>query len=109
MTASPLRITVPLSLPGPGLSICPGKIDPWANSGPCSRDLAADIKAIKDWGASLVITLLEPFEFQLLHGEQLGDFVLQANTEWWHWPVIDGSPLIPAGFPRIGPIERPVH
>jgi ADP-ribosyl-[dinitrogen reductase] hydrolase len=50
-----------------GVTLCPGKYDPrggryqprairW------NRDLARDLDAIRDWGATAVVTLLEPEE-----------------------------------------------
>lgn len=97
MNNSPLRIMAPAALPGLGLSICPGKKDPHAHSGPCARDLNGDIAAIKAWGASMVVSLLEPFELRLLHVENLGEAVKAARMEWRHWPVIDQSPLAVRG------------
>lgn len=88
-----LRITSPASLPNLGLSICPGKIDPHAWSGPCSRNLAEDIQTIRDWGTSTVVTLMEDAELALLHVANLGDAVKKVGMEWRHWPVLDQSAL----------------
>ena len=90
---SPLRITHPASCPRIGLSICPGKVDPWAYSGPCQRDLASDVRAVRDWGASHVVTLLEPEEMAYLQVTGLGEEVRKQGMAWHHWPVIDGSAL----------------
>ncbi len=34
-----------------GVTFAPGKYDPYATNGPWRRDLAADLDAIKTWGA----------------------------------------------------------
>lgn len=88
-----LRITSPVSCPQIGLSICPGKVDPWAYSGPCVRDLATDVETIRHWGAHRVVTLLEADELEYLQVTGLGEEVRKAGMAWHHWPVIDGSAL----------------
>lgn len=90
---SPLRITSPASCPAIGLSICPGKVDALAFSGPCQRNLAEDVTSVKDWGAKRVITLLEQHELEYLQVARLGLEVENAGMLWHHWEVIDGSAL----------------
>lgn len=92
-----LRITTPRSLPGLGLSICPGKVDPHAGSGPCARDLREDVQAIRDWGAAMVVTLMERHELRQLQVADLGREVEAAGMAWRFWEIIDGSPMVPAG------------
>ncbi|MBD5538460.1 MAG: phosphatase [Desulfovibrio sp.] len=90
---SPLRITSPASCPQLGLSICPGKVDPWAYSGPCARNLGEDVETVRQWGATHVVTLLEPEELEYLQVTGLGEAVRQAGMAWHHWAVVDGSAL----------------
>lgn len=75
------------------MSLCPGKIDPWAMTGPVHRNLDDDLAVIKYWGAALVITLLEDFELGLLGVNNLGQAVAASGMEWRQWPVLDGSAL----------------
>ena len=88
-----LRITSPSSCDLIGMSICPGKVDAFAYSGPCHRNLDEDLDTIAQWGANRVITLLEPEELSYLQVEKLGDEVRKRGMIWHHWPVIDGSAL----------------
>ena len=88
-----LRITSPLSCPGLGMSICPGKVDPYAYSGPCARNLREDVETIRQWGAHRVVTLLEADELEYLRVTKLGEEVRNASMAWHHWQVIDGSAL----------------
>ena len=90
---SHLRITSPASCAQLGLSICPGKVDPWAYSGPCVRDLVTDVETIRQWGANHVVTLLEGAELEYLQVPALGEAVRKAGMAWHHWEVIDGSAL----------------
>ena len=63
-----------------GLTLCPGKKDPayqW------DRDLRTDVKAIRAWGASTVVTLIEHHEFQLLAIETLEQEVRSHGMDWW--------------------------
>jgi hypothetical protein len=39
-----------------GVTLCPGKYDPHAISGAWERDLALDLDAIRNWGASAIVT-----------------------------------------------------
>jgi len=74
-----------------GITFCPGKYDRHAMSGEWNRDLALDLKTIRDWGAAAVVTLLEPKELALLRVENLGEEVLRRNMLWFHLPIVDVS------------------
>jgi ADP-ribosyl-[dinitrogen reductase] hydrolase len=61
----PLQIDA-VEVPGGGLigmTFCPGKKQPQAHSGPWDRDLGIDLAAIRDWGAELLLSLVEEHEF----------------------------------------------
>src|SRR5258708_27195060 len=65
----PLQIATVSAGPGVGgvgITFCPGKYDPNAHTGGWERDLAIDLDAIRTWGASAVITLVEHKELMLL-------------------------------------------
>ncbi|WP_297390910.1 cyclin-dependent kinase inhibitor 3 family protein [Acidiferrobacter sp.] len=78
-----------------GITFCPGKYDPHAQTGSWDRDLSCDLDAIRNWGAAAVVTLLRQEEFVLLHVEQLGLEVRRRNMSWYHLPITDVS--IPDG------------
>lgn len=75
-----------------GITFCPGKHDASALTGGWARDLAADLDAIRHWGASLVITLVEPGELRLLRVPQLGEEVQRRAMQWLHLPIPDYHP-----------------
>jgi len=54
-----------------GMTICPGKKQARAASGSWNRDLDADLDAIKDWGAEVLVSLIEPAEYSRLGVEDL--------------------------------------
>jgi ADP-ribosyl-[dinitrogen reductase] hydrolase len=58
-------------------------------SGAWNRDLALDLDTIRDWGATAVVTLLEPHELTLLRVERLGEEVSRRNMQWFHLPIVD--------------------
>jgi ADP-ribosyl-[dinitrogen reductase] hydrolase len=60
-------------------------------TGNWERDLALDLDRVRDWGASAVVTPLEPKELALLRVEHLGDEVLRRNMIWFHLPIVDVS------------------
>ncbi len=96
--SNPLRIDA-VAAPGGGeigMALFPGKCDPYAAFGPWDRDLQADLAAIRQWGATVVLTLVEEFEFALLGRPQFG--VEVARLFRWIWlPIADGQ-VPDAGF-----------
>ena len=79
-----------------GLTLCPGKQDRTARSGPWARDLDLDLDAIQRWGATALISLIEDHEFDRLSVRGLHDAVETRHMEWWHLPIPDGEPPGPA-------------
>ena len=71
-----------------GLTLCPGKIDvgrQW------NRNLHHDLVAIKDWGATTIVTLIEDFEFSMLQVPTLGQEIQRTGIYWVHLPIRDVS------------------
>ena len=88
----PLRIdAIPVGEQGGliGVTLCPGKYQHNAISGDWNRSLALDVAAIRQWGANLVISLIEDAEFSELRVEKLPDMLREANVEWMHMPIAD--------------------
>lgn len=88
---SPLQIAEVLLGPNEGrlgLTLCPGKKD---RSRSWDRDLKEDVRAIRAWGASTVVTLIEDHEFHLLEIENLEQEVRAQGMDWMHLPIIDVS------------------
>lgn len=82
--------------PGPGLgrigiTFCPGKKDAEALAGEWFRDLAADLDTVRDWGASAVVTLLQPREMEDLDVVRLGPETEARHMSWFHLPIADVS------------------
>lgn len=71
-----------------GLTLCPGKKDPGSH---WNRDLAQDLQAIRDWGATTVVTLIEDHEFEMLGVQTLGQDVRALGLAWVHLPILDVS------------------
>ena len=69
-----------------GLTICPGKKDGYRQ---WDRDLETDLRAIRNWGASTVVTLIEAHEFSLLAIDTLGQEVQRMGMHWLHLPIRD--------------------
>jgi ADP-ribosyl-[dinitrogen reductase] hydrolase len=74
-----------------GVTFCPGKYDPAAQTGAWDRDLAIDLDAIRRWGAAAVVTLLEHKELALLRVASLGEEVSRRGMSWFHLPIVDVS------------------
>ena len=90
---NPLRIDI-VAVPGRpgaiGMTLCPGKKDPYAKYGAWDRDLRADLQAIRDWGATSIVSLMEGFEFWLL-GVPEFEARVSADFRWLWLPIPDGG------------------
>ena len=75
-----------------GITLCPGKTDPDAMTGAWARDLGIDLDAIRDWGATAVLSLITDEEIKYLRVGDLGKAVRDRHMEWWHVPIPDGMP-----------------
>ena len=92
---SPLRIgTVILGggLGRIGITLCPGKKDPHAESGPTDRNLDLDLDVVHSWGATAVISLITDQEIDYLKVRGLPKAVYDRHMEWWHLPIPDVHP-----------------
>ena len=86
----PLRIAdLPVGAGVIGVTLCPGKCGDSVFGAGWARDLATDIAAIREWGASAVVTLIEDQEFELLGVSALPLALRAAGIEWHHLPVKD--------------------
>jgi ADP-ribosyl-[dinitrogen reductase] hydrolase len=91
---SPLRIDAVAAGPNGGLigmTFCPGKKQPVAMSGAWDRDLRADVETVANWGASVVVTLMEAQEMDELRVKALPETLKERGIEWVHLPIIDGG------------------
>ncbi len=89
----PLRIAA-LDTPAGGrigMTFCPGKRDPAAMTGPWDRDLGIDLRAIVDWGASALVTLMEAHELAQLGVSDIGQRTESMGMVWFHLPIRDVS------------------
>lgn len=88
----PLQIAALSAGPGLGrigVTFCPGKVQSNAVTGAWTRDLALDIRAISDWGAVAVVTLVEQHELESLQVTTIGEAVQRHHMDWLHVPIRD--------------------
>ena len=87
-----------------GMSLCPGRRDPGDISDPWNRNLDTDLLAIRDWGTSLLVTLVEEKELDLLQVSEIGVKTKALNMDWLHLPIVDFS--VPSvEFESVWPIH----
>jgi protein-tyrosine phosphatase len=67
-----------------GMSRCPG----WRRGGQ-SSDLDTELRQLRDWGASTVLSLVQAHEFARLGVPGFADAVARAGLTWLHVPVVD--------------------
>lgn len=89
----PLRIaSLPIGTRGGrvGVTFAPGKHQAQAMTGVWARDLDMDLRAIRDWGAETLISLLEPWEFEELEIPSLAARAEAHGLRWLGLPITDG-------------------
>lgn len=87
----PLQIGA-LDAPGGGrlgVTFCPGKKDPNGLSAIWDRNLALDLAAIRAWGASAVVSMMETHEFAEMQVPELPEAVRAAGMAFYHLPIPD--------------------
>ncbi|WP_038054446.1 cyclin-dependent kinase inhibitor 3 family protein [Thioalkalivibrio sp. ALJ1] len=72
-----------------GITRCPGTELDLPASAREGGDLSADLAAIRNWGATTVVTLNPPQELEALGVPQLGETVQAAGMEWLYLPIGD--------------------
>jgi ADP-ribosyl-[dinitrogen reductase] hydrolase len=74
-----------------GLTFCPGKKQMGALSGDWNRDLSIDLLAIREFGASALVTLMEGWELEHygVPVQALSEQAKALGIEWLHLPVVD--------------------
>ena len=75
-----------------GITLCPGKKDPYAWTGAWDRDLELDLDVVRRWGATAVISLITDQEIDDLEVRGLSKAVHDRHMEWWHLPIPDVHP-----------------
>lgn len=90
---NPLRIDeVPLPSGTIGMTFCPGKKGPSQNGYYWDRSLTDDLEVIAQWNPDIVVTLLQPYEFELLEVSDFPQRIKEYNFDWMHIKMHDVSP-----------------
>lgn len=74
-----------------GVTFAPGKHQRSAMTGQWARDLDADLRTVRTWGASFLVSLLEPPEFDELFIASLPTRAIDHGLTWFGLPIADGS------------------
>lgn len=74
-----------------GVTFAPGKTQEFAMTGRWARDLNLDLTTVKAWGASRLISLLEPWEFEELRIPTLPEAAQSLGITWTGLPITDGA------------------
>ena len=92
-TPAPTLEIATLPVPGGkgvlGITHCPGRCEPSWVTDSKRRELNEDLSAIRAWGATVLVTLIEEREFELLQVNQLGEMAEAMGLEWHHLPIPD--------------------
>lgn len=107
----PLQIaTLPVGERGGaiGVTFAPGKRQDVAMTGSWCRDLDLDLEAIESWGASYLISLIEPWEFRELQIVALPECAASRGLRWYGIPIEDGGAPNSAFLQAWEELETPV-
>ena len=74
-----------------GITFAPGKFQEVAMTGAWARDLESDMAAIRAWGTSHLLSLLEPWEFEDLKIPHLPSVATAHGLTWHGLPIRDGA------------------
>ncbi|MCL7744269.1 cyclin-dependent kinase inhibitor 3 family protein [Guyparkeria hydrothermalis] len=74
-------------------------------TGTWERDLDTDLKAIRTWGATTLVTLMENHELESLKVGHLGERTKAHGMTWLHLPIQDVS-IPDERFERAWPAAR---
>lgn len=74
-----------------GVTLCPGKKGSSLSGPDWDRDMDIDLAAIKSWNASIIVTLIENREFEILDVQHLGKSIETLGMRWLHAPIRDVS------------------
>ena len=72
-----------------GITFCPGKKQKNAMTGAWCRDLETDLASIIEWGATVLVTLIETHELEVLGVSNLPELAQSLGLEWHHFPIKD--------------------
>jgi len=74
-----------------GITLCPGKRQPHAATGPWDRDLDVDLDAIKTFGADVLISLMEAGEMEkaAVPPSDMERAATARGIAWLHMPIVD--------------------
>jgi ADP-ribosyl-[dinitrogen reductase] hydrolase len=72
------------------MTMCPGKRQPHAVTGPWDRDLDTDMDAVAAFGAAMLITLMETHELdKAVPAARLRAAAQARSIAWLHLPIAD--------------------
>lgn len=71
------------------MTICPGMVQGGLSERAWDRDLDHDLAAIKAWGATALVTLIEGYELEILSVADLPQKVQAIGLEWHQLPIMN--------------------
>ncbi len=72
-----------------GMTICPGMVQGGPSERAWDRNLDLDLAAIKSWGATALVTLIEDYELEILSVADLPQKVQAIGLEWHQLPIMN--------------------
>lgn len=72
-----------------GMTACPGRWRLIGNLGVEHNGLEQDLAAIRAWGATAVLSLMEQDEFESLGITAIGQYTQRLGMVWYHLPIVD--------------------
>jgi ADP-ribosyl-[dinitrogen reductase] hydrolase len=72
-----------------GMTICPGMVQGGPSERAWDRDLNLDLAAIKAWGTTALVTLIEDYELEILSVADLPQKAQAMGLEWYQLPIMN--------------------
>lgn len=72
-----------------GMTLCPGMKEGGIPGRAWDRDLEQDLAAIRETGATALVSLIEDHEFEMLEVADFPEKVKASGLEWHHLPIMN--------------------
>ena len=72
-----------------GMTLCPGKYQPVAQTGSWNRQLIPDVESLVQYNTDLLVSLITNEDMEILRVTDLPKVVAQKGLDWAHLPFAD--------------------
>ena len=87
-----------------GMTLCPGKYQPVAQTGSWNRQLIPDVESLVQYNTDLLVSLITNEDMEILRVTDLPKVVAQKGFDWAHLPFADTTAPSPEWMEMAAPV-----